>query len=200
MQFRNNQSLPGALSCMRKYQVLYRRWAKFMINYSVYMFSNPQDKEAPAKAYAKAQISEVMTFRSFVQHIADHGGHKRGLVKGVISDMCECLVEMLLEGKKVQLDELGNFWLSLTSSGAESCQTFTAANITGVNIIFTPGMDFENLISRATFNPVASRIAQAATLKAEKAGEGNVDLEAAKAKKSNTSSGSGTEGSGDDNA
>lgn len=96
----------------------------------------------------------------FVQHIADHGGHKRGTVKGVLSDMCECLVEMLLEGKKVQLDELGDFWLSLTSTGAENCQKFTAANIKGVNILFTPGADFENLIDRAEFNPVASRVAQ----------------------------------------
>lgn len=148
------------------------------------MLPNPIDADAAPKAYARAQVKEVMSFRSFVQHIAEHGGHNRGKVKGVISDMCECLVEMLLEGKKVQLDELGDFWLSLTSSGAENCQKFTASNITGVNILFTPGVDFENLIGRATFNPVASRIAQAATLKAEKSGEGTVDLNAAKGKTS----------------
>ena len=50
--------------------------------------------------------------------------------------------------------------------------------------IFTPGSDFDDLINRAQFNPVASRIAQAATLKAEKAGEATVDLEAAKRKPS----------------
>lgn len=146
------------------------------------MLPNPMDADAAPKAYARAQVKEVMSFRSFVQHIAEHGGHNRGKVKGVLSDTCECLVEMLLEGKKVQLDELGDFWLSLTSNGAENCQKFTAANITGVNILFTPGADFENLIGRATFNPVASRIAQAATLKAEKFGEGTVDLNAAKGK------------------
>ena len=68
------------------------------------MMSNPMDKEAAAKAYAKAQVSEVMSFRQFAEHIADHGGYTRGKVKGVLSDMCQCLVEMLLEGKKVQLD------------------------------------------------------------------------------------------------
>lgn len=151
-----------------------------MINYSVFLLPNPQDSEAAPKAYAKAQVSEVMSFRSFVQHIADHGGHKRGTVKGVLSDMCECLVEMLLEGKKVRLDELGDFWLSLASTGAESCLKFTASNITGVNILFTPGIEFENLIDRAEFNPVASRAAQTATLKAEKAGDSIVDLAAAK--------------------
>ena len=104
------------------------------------------------------------------------------LAEGVIADMCECLVEMLLEGKKVQLAELGNFWISIGSEGAEDLKKFTESNITAVNIVFTPGEDFQNLRSRAAFNPVASRIAQAATLKAEKAGKGTVDLDAAKGK------------------
>ena len=51
-----------------------------------------------------------------------------------------------------------------------------------MRILFTPGDDFENLIGRASFNPVASRAAQQATLKAEKSGETMVDLAAAKNK------------------
>lgn len=153
-----------------------------MINYSVYMLQNPIHPEKGSLAYAKPQVNEVMSFRKFVQHIADHGGHSRGKVRGVLSDMCACLVEMLLEGKKVQLDELGDFWISLSSDGAESLKTFTSENIKAVNIVFTPGVDFENLIGRAEFGLVASRAAQAATLKAEKAGEGTVDLDAAKKK------------------
>ena len=146
-----------------------------MIDYSVFMMGNPMDVDAAQKAYAKAQVSEIMPFSQFVKHIADHNGvFTRGTVKGVIADMCECLVEMLLEGKKVQLAELGNFWISIGSEGE--------SNITAVNIVFTPGEDFQNLRSRAAFNPVASRIAQAATLKAEKAGKGTVDLDAAKGK------------------
>ena len=169
------------------------------------MFANPIDESKPAKAYAKAQVKEVMSFRDFVSHIAEHGGYKRGQVKGVLSDMCSCLVEQLLEGKKVMLDELGNFWLSLSSEGAESCEAFSAKNITGVNIIFTPGEDFENLLSRASFNPVPSRSLQNAALKAEKKGEKTIDIDAVK---NNTSSGgadndgkpsnpSGTPGSSD---
>ena len=153
-----------------------------MINYSVYMLPNQMNKKEAPKAYAKAQVKEVMTFRQFVAHIAEHGGHKRGQVKGVLSDTCSCLVEQLLEGKKILLDDLGNFWISLTSMGAENCEAFTSKNITGVKIIFTPGEDFENLLGRAEFNLVASRFAQAATLKAEKAGETTVDLTAAKNK------------------
>lgn len=152
------------------------------------MMPNPMDKDAAPKAYAKAQVSEVLSFRNFTKHIAEHGGYTRGKVKGVISDMCQCLVEMLLEGKKVQLDELGDFWVSLSCEGAESCESFTSNAIKGLKIVFTPGVDFENLINKAEFSPVASRAAQSATLKAEKKGEKTVDLEAAK-KKSNTEDG-----------
>ena len=157
-----------------------------MINYSVYMLPNTIDVSKPAKAYAKAQVKEVMTFRKFVEHIAEHGGHNRGQVKGVLSDMCACLVEQLLEGKKIMLDDLGNFWVSLTSEGAESSETFTAKNITGVRIIFTPGDDFTNLLGRAEFNPVASRIVQNASYKAEKKGKDTVDIAAAKNKSTST--------------
>ena len=167
-----------------------------MINYSVFMLPNPVDKTAAPKAYAKAQANEVMTFRNFTQHIADHGGYSRGKVKGIVSDMCACLVEMLLQGKKVQLDELGDFWLSLTCEGAESCEAFSADNIKGINIIFSPGVDFENLINKAEFAPVASRAAQAATLKAEKLGVKTVDLEAAKKKKPSSSDNGGNNPSG----
>ena len=172
-----------------------------MINYSIYMQSNPLDETAAPKAYAKAQMRENVTFDGFVAHIAEHNGvFSRGTVKGVISDACVCIVEHLLDGKKVQLGELGNFWISLSSNGTTTLEDFSAKNIKAVNIVFTPGDDFENLIDRAKFNLVASRVAQAATLKAEKTGGTVVDLEAAKAasrpNSSSTSGGSGSSGSG----
>ena len=166
-----------------------------MINYSVYMWKSPLDKDAVEKAYAKNQVTKVMSFDEFVKHIAEHNGvFTRGTVKGVVSDTCSCLIEMLLNGYKVQFGELGIFSIYISCEPAESMAKFTAANIKDVNILFTPGKDFENLRSRAEFVPVASRAAQAATLKAEKAGETNVDLEAAKG--GSSSSTGGTEDSG----
>ena len=169
-----------------------------MIDYSIFLLGNPIKPEAPEKAYAKAQVRELLSFRKFINHIASHNGvFSRGTVRGVIVDMCECLVEELLEGKKVELGELGSFWITLSSEGADSLEEFTSKNIKEVNIIFTPGEDFKNLISKAEFNLVPSRVAQAATLKAEKTGATVVDLEAARAAArpdsgDDTNSGSGT--------
>lgn len=168
-----------------------------MIDYSVYMMTPTYSKDETPKAYAKNQVSEIWSLEKFAKHISDHNGvYSRGTVKGVISDMCECLVEQLLNGNKIQLGELGTFSISISSEGAESVEKFTAKNIKAVNILFAPGDDFENLIGRAEFNPVASRAAQIATLKAEKAGEATVDLEAAKR---NASGSTNTNSTGTDN-
>ncbi len=145
------------------------------------MLNNPFKKDAQPLAYGKNQVREVWSLEKFSKHIADHNGvYSRGTVKGVISDMCECLVEQLLNGNKIKLGELGNFSISLKTEGAESKEKFTSTNITAVNIVFTPGEDFENLVDRAEFNQVASRKAQAAVLKAVKADADSVDLSALK--------------------
>jgi predicted histone-like DNA-binding protein len=181
-------------------QIFYNKNFTTMIDYSVYKQSNPLDETAAPKAYAKAQMRESMSFSDFVNHIASHNGvFSRGTVKGVLSDACLCIVEQLLNGNKVQLGELGNFWISLTSTGADSQENFSASNIKAVNIVFTPGPDFENLRSKANFNLVASRVAQAATLKAEKTGSTIVDLEAAREAARPNGSSSGSNGSNGSN-
>lgn len=150
--------------------------------------------EAP-KAYARNQVNEIWTLEKFSKHIAEHNGvFSRGTVKGVLSDMCECLVEQLLNGNKIQLGELGTFGISISSNPAESMEKFTAKNIKAVNILFTPGVDFDNLLGRSEFNLVASRIAQSAVLKAEKKMVGSVDLDALK-KKDNASADDDANGS-----
>ena len=157
------------------------------------MWKSPLKEDAVEMAYAKNQVRKVLTFDEFVKHISDHNGvFTRGTVKGVVSDTCSCLVEQLLMGNKVQFGELGIFSISITSEPAATLKEFSEDNIKEVNILFNPGEDFENLRSKAEFNLVASRAVQAATIKAVKANETTVDLEAAK-KKNDASDDSGSE-------
>ena len=164
-----------------------------MIDYSIFMWKSPLKEDAVEMAYAKNQVRKVLTFDEFVKHISDHNGvFTRGTVKGVVSDTCSCLVEQLLMGNKVQFGELGIFSISITSEPAATLKEFSEDNIKEVNILFNPGEDFKNLRSKAEFNLVASRAVQAATIKAVKANETSVDLEAAK-KKNDSSDNSGNE-------
>ena len=182
------QPLSDAVNCRRKHQVPYRRWAIYMINYSTFMWKSPLDDKAPEMAYAKNQVTKVMSFDEFVKHISDHNGvFTRGTVKGVVSDTCTCLVEQLLNGYKVQFGELGIFSISISCDPAPSLKEFTADNIKVVNLLFTPGADFENLRSKAEFNLVASRAVQAASIKAIKDGDDVLDLAALRKGASNPS-------------
>lgn len=160
----------------------------FMINYSTYMWKSPLDDKGVEMAYAKNQVTKVMGFDEFVKHISDHNGvFTRGTVKGVVSDTCSCLVEQLLNGYKVQFGELGIFSISLTCEPAPSLKEFTADNIKVVNLLFTPGADFENLRNKAEFNLVTSRAVQAASIKALKEGADVVDLAALRSSVSSSS-------------
>ena len=151
------------------------------------MWKNPLDDKAVEMAYAKNQVTKVMSFDEFVKHISDHNGvFTRGTVKGVVSDTCSCLVEQLLNGYKVQFGELGIFSVSITSEPAPSLKEFTADNITEVNLHFAPGADFANMRSKAEFNLVTSRAVQAASIKAIKEGEDTLDLAALRKGAANT--------------
>ena len=154
-----------------------------MIEYSIYMMGNPIKPEEPQKAYAKNQVREIWDLNKFCKHIASHNaGYSRGMVKAILSDMCDCIVEQLLNGNKIKLGEFGVFSITINCEGAESLEKFSEENIKSVNIKFNPGVDFENLVDKAEFKLVASRAGQAALLRAEKANETTVDLEAAKKK------------------
>ena len=109
--------------------------------------------------------------------------------------------ELLLEGKKIRLGDLGDFSVLLRSKGAETADKFTAQNITGVNVNWECGSEFKNLIEDAEFNLVASRAAQAAVLKAIKAGETVANLNTTESDGGgNTPSGGGSTSGGDDNS
>ena len=128
-------------------------------------------------AFAVAQYTDVMTIEKFARHIASHGCvYSRADISAILYLAVDCMCEQLLEGKKIRLGDLGDFSVNLTSKGAETADKFTAQNITGVNVVWDPGLEFKNLLADAEFNLVASRSAQAAVLKAIKAGQTTVDL------------------------
>ena len=128
-------------------------------------------------AYAIAQYADVMTIEKFAKHISTHGCvYSRADISAILYMAVDCMREQLLEGKKIRLGDLGDFSVSLTSKGAENAKAFTTQNITGVNVVWDCGQEFKNLLADAEFNLVASRSAQAALLKAVKAGSTTVDL------------------------
>ena len=136
-------------------------------------------KTEKQNAFAISQYTDVMTIEKFAKHITSHGSvYSRADISAILYMAVDCMREMLLEGKKIRLGDLGDFSLLLASKGAETPDKFTAQNITNVKVRWEPGQQFKNLLEDAEFNLVASRSAQAAVIKAIKEGKTNVDLNA----------------------
>ena len=134
-------------------------------------------KTEKQNAFAISQYTDVMTIEKFAKHITSHGSvYSRADISAILYMAVDCMREMLLEGKKIRLGDLGDFSLLLASKGAETADKFTAQNITNVKVQWDPGQQFKNLLDDAEFNLVASRSAQAAVIKAIKEGKTNVDL------------------------
>lgn len=75
------------------------------------------------------------------------------------------------------MGDLGVFSISIQSRGAENLETFNPAiHIEQLNVNWTPGDRFRNLLEDAVFNLVPSRRAARILLKSIKAGETTVDL------------------------
>ena len=157
--------------------------AKSRINQAKQEGKNPDQKDLDLvktekqNAFAISQYTDVMTIEKFAKHITSHGSvYSRADISAILYMAVDCMREMLLEGKKIRLGDLGDFSLLLGSKGAETADKFTAQNITNVKVQWEPGQQFKNLLEDAEFNLVASRSAQAAVIKAIKEGKTNVDL------------------------
>ena len=149
-----------------------------MIDYSVAARPNPMEKDAPARYYAFAQSNQVMNLDQFAKHIATHGCvYKRADISAVLTMAVDCLREMLLNGTKVQLGDLGNFYVTFSSEGTTTAKEFNPEiHIKSVNVVWERGAEFLNLKENATFNLVAIRAYQKKMLAAVKNGETTVVL------------------------
>lgn len=149
-----------------------------MIDYSVSSRPNPRDKEAAPKYYASPQVSENISLEKFARHISEHNSkYNRADVSAVLTQSVDCLREMLLEGKKIELGDLGSFYIGLNSKGALTAEKFTPEiHIKNVHVNWEPGKSFEELKDSVTWNLVASRKAQKALLKAVTNGDSTVNL------------------------
>ena len=147
-----------------------------MIDFSVAKQANPQDQEE-YKYYAHAQASRILDINDFAKHISAHGCvYSRADISAVLTMAVDCIREQLLEGNRVNLGELGSFSVALRSKGTEKSEDFTANRIYAVNVNWTPGKLFKDLLEEADFKKVPTRKAQAAVLAAEVAGQSKVEL------------------------
>ena len=124
------------------------------IIYEVYQNQNEHSR-AFGKYYARVKYLESLNTRRLSNHIAEHGSiYTPDVVYGVMEKFRSCLLEMLLESKRVKIEGLGTFYATIECSkgGAVSKEKFNVQkNIEGLHIRFLPEQEQETNISSRQF-------------------------------------------------
>ena len=124
------------------------------IIYEVYQNQN-EHNAAFGKWYARVKYLESLNTRKLSTHIAEHGSiYTPDVVYGVMEKFRSCLLEMLLNSKRVKIDGLGTFYTTLEclKGGALTADKFNVnKHIKGLHIRFLPEQEQEQNISSREF-------------------------------------------------
>jgi len=147
-----------------------------MIDYALAMMGNPQHEDDPKKAYAFLQSRGTLTIDEIADHMVSHGSnYDRGDIIAVITKLVGCVKELMLDGYRVQLGDLGGLYLTCRSEGADSLTEFTRANIKSINVQFSASKLFADMAQKVSLHKVPTRRAVAAALEAQLKGETSAD-------------------------
>ena len=110
--------------------------SKGILKYRMVRRVNPQNRSEQPKWYAKAVQDRTIDFEGLVTHMSEHNSpYSRGVIHGVMTDMLDCVKELVLDGKSVRLGDLGLFSVGLKTKGATSRDKWTVAtHVEGVNL------------------------------------------------------------------
>ena len=110
---------------------------------------------AYGKWYAQIKSLETLNTRKLANHISEHGSvYTPDVVYGVLEKFRSCLVEMLLESKKVKIEGLGTFYCTLENqkNGALKKEDFNVnKHLKALHIRFLPEQTTEENISSRQF-------------------------------------------------
>ena len=140
------------------------------IIYEVYQNQN-EHSTAFGKFYARVKYLENLNTRKLSNHISEHGSiYTPDVVYGVMEKFRSCLLEMLLNSKKVKIEGLGTFYTTLecTKFGAVTKDKFNVnKHVKGLHIRFLPEQEQEQNISSRMFLKQAEFINVESLLKKE---------------------------------
>ena len=126
------------------------------ILYEVYQ-NDIKDSESVmyGKWYARLKSIETLTMTKLAKHISEHGSvFTEDVVEGVMKKFRACLLEMLLESKKVKVAGLGTFYLTCEcqKGGADKEEDFNVnQHLNALHIRFLPDQAQEDNLSSREF-------------------------------------------------
>ena len=135
----------------------------FMVRYILQQIKITSSK-AYGKWYAKNVVEETIDLDGLSEHMSHHNSpYSKGVIKGLLTDMIQCIKELLLQGMNVKIDDLAIFSLGIKNKlAAATEEEFTVSkNIEGVKLkaratgeLMSKSLNLDATLKKATFvNP-----------------------------------------------
>ena len=125
--------------------------------------------KAYGKWYAKNVVEETIDLDGLSEHMSHHNSqhmshhnspYSKGVIKGLLTDMIQCIKELLLQGMNVKIDDLAIFSLGIKNKlAAATEEDFTVSkNIDGVKLkaratgeLMSKSLNLDATLKKATF-------------------------------------------------
>lgn len=121
------------------------------IKFKVLPRKNPQDTLAPEKFYAAVTNNGEVDMETLAGMIAYQSTLTDTDCYAVLMSLEHNIISELVQGRIVKLGKLGNFQVSISSSGKETPEEVTATDIVKNRILFRPGKKLRNMLSNLTY-------------------------------------------------
>lgn len=121
------------------------------IRYSLNQLPNPAKRSEPQKYYAIASDSEAVNTQQIASYIEKTTALSEADVKAAISAISNFIIDNLLDGKSINLDELGTFYTTLHSKGVLEKGAFSVDMIEGAKARFLPSKKLKERLKQAEY-------------------------------------------------
>ena len=106
---------------------------------------------SPKRFYPLLKSTGMVREREVAKQLADETTLNPKEAEMAISQTFKVISNLLLNGKTVQIGDLGSFRLTATTEGSDTMQEVTAAKIKKLNVRFTESAELKNAMKKAKF-------------------------------------------------
>ena len=120
------------------------------LKYKVVPIKDPIEKNV--KFYARKISYEKITGKELLARLQDNSGMKGAVLSAACIAITNCIANFVCNGHSVQIGNLMSLRPTLTSTGAETMEKFSAAYIDGCRVRARWGSDIAFLQDRRNYN------------------------------------------------
>ena len=112
--------------------------------YKIIQRRNPRDIEGPKKFYGSKVSLGCVTTKTLAKEIGERAGQSEGAVLGMLRDLQNEVVDLLLQGYSVRLGNIGILYTTLKSDGADTAKGWDLSYLQSVRLRLRPSVELNN--------------------------------------------------------